>query len=331
MPSSTISAFIAVLALLSSEQQTPDCIGLVTASGGDQFWREVEAGASAAAAEVELKLEVRSSFDDKDIAQQRVVIDELQTMACSTIVMAPNSPERAQDVAKLKQQGIRTIFIDRDFPAERATAILTDNYATGERAAIAMAAELPPGSAVGLLRLHKQVSSTSEREQGFIDGAQVAGLTVVLDDYIDTPQSDADSGATTAQQAAQLIASVPQLAGLFTPNESTTTAAVLARQSLAQPSTIVHIGVDSNKLLLKSLAQQELHSLFLQRPFLIGYQGVMAASKLQQGHALPDVILTEATYITTVDLQQPEIQALLRESDSRASSNNEPVEKPLTD
>ncbi|GGA69428.1 hypothetical protein GCM10011369_08870 [Neiella marina] len=322
MPSSTISAFIAVLALLSSEEKTPDCVGLVTASGGSQFWQEITAGARDAATELELTLEIRSSSYESNIEQQRQALKELESLGCIAMVVAPNTPKRAQDVAKLKQKGIETIFIDRDFAAERATAILTDNYATGERAAIAMADELPKGAQIGMIRLHQSIDSTSEREQGFIDAAKMVGLTVVFDEYIETGQ-DASS-----QQMAELLARHPQLAGLFTPNESTTTTAVLARQSLQRQHPMIHIGVDANKVLLSSLAQNQLHSLFLQRPYLIGYQGVMAAAKIADGHQLPDVILTESTYITAVDLEQPEIQALLQESDNRARQSDDATLPP---
>ncbi|MBW8190150.1 substrate-binding domain-containing protein [Neiella marina] len=302
----------------STLSQANECISLITAGGGSKFWQEVVAGAQKAASELDITLHASRDTSETNVASQRQLVDEAIAKGCFAVVMAPNSIDRAHDVARLQQHNIISVFIDRDLSSDqtsgRVSAILTDNYATGERAAIAMAQELPKASQVALLRMDKAVVSTTDREQGFIDGAAQMGLNLVLDQYIGS------SAEATKTKVYELLRKHPQIAGVFTPNESTTTATVVARQHLASPSAILHIGVDANKVLVDALRSEQLHSLFLQRPFLMGYRGVMSASDAHKGFDVPDITLTESTYITVNDIDLPEIQALLKESQAQAPS-----------
>lgn len=313
--SASVSAQPAPTSSDQAEQplEETQCLGLITAGGESRFWRELATGAAQAAAEQKFELIVKGLEQSGPVTNQAQLIKDIVANNCSAIIIAPSSLQLAQQASRLQQDGMVTVFIDRDFQAKRHSAILTDNYATGERAAIAMAQELKQGADVAVFRLSRQVISTSERVQGFMDGATMQGLNVIVDEEIGTDLTLAHS------TAAQLLAANPTLAGVFTPNDLTSEATLLARQDNALTTTTLQIGVDANQRLLNALASEQIHSLFLQRPFLMGYQGVTAAAELVAGYQMADIILTESTYVTSADLGQAEIQELLKEASAASA------------
>ena len=95
--------------------------------------------------------------------------------------------------------------------------VATDNFHAGVQAGQALATALGGQGQVALLRLQAGVPSTSERERGFRQGAEQGGLSILLDTYI----GDDSQAAVNA-----LRDQLPQLAGVFTPNSTSTRAAL---------------------------------------------------------------------------------------------------------
>lgn len=112
------------------------CIAVITAGGGQTFWRDVREGAVQAGKELEIKVYVRGAIDESNIQGQKHLINTLMRQGCQGLVLAPNAKERKKDVAQLKHQGIPTVtvYVDRDIGGDRISVIKTDNFAAGELA-----------------------------------------------------------------------------------------------------------------------------------------------------------------------------------------------------
>ena len=282
-----------------------NCIGVVTAGGGAGFWGQVEKGARQAGLELGIKVIVRGLMDEASTEGQRHIINAMISWGCKGLVLAPNSNERKQDVASLQAQGIPTVYIDRDIGGERISVIKTQNFQAGVLAGKEMAKALNGEGRVALLRMDRHVVSTTHRENGFVQGARAGGIEIQFEAYLGTTIGDA------RKYAKQAFQNMPGIVGIFTPNESTSIGTMLALDALQLPHSIVHIGFDAHELMIKALKDNKMHGFIVQRPFLMGYQGVQTAYKAMKGLNVEPLIDTGVKFISKNNLNQKETKEIL--------------------
>lgn len=270
--------------LLVPCQLTANCIGVITAGGGDKFWGRMEQGAHLAAKQLGISIYVRGANDELHISGQKLLIRRVIEHGCKALVLAPNSTERASDVAWLKAQNIPTVYVDRDMGGEVVSVIKTDNYRAGQLAGEKMVQALGGRGKVALLRLDHRVRSTSERERGFVDSMTSAGINIVVDVYLDTKVGNARFNVLAT------LKKKPNIDGIFTPNESTTLATMVSLKQLGWQSPIVHIGFDLNKRIHQAIVAQDIYGVVVQQPFDMGYQGVLTAYQAMQGTLAKDAV-----------------------------------------
>ena len=170
-----------LLACLCPPAWGEDCIGMVP-SGGTAFWRQVEIGANQAAAELRVPLYYRGPSREGGVTAQLQIIARIVARGCRTLVIAPSDEAIGRRVGELAASGIPTLYMDRAVAGDAALGLVaTDNFTAGLQAGEYMAQLLRGKGRVALLRLRRGLSSTGERERGFLQGAQAAGLEVVID------------------------------------------------------------------------------------------------------------------------------------------------------
>nr|WP_298147073.1 substrate-binding domain-containing protein [uncultured Pseudomonas sp.] len=250
-----------------------DCIGMVP-SGSTAFWRQVEAGAGQAALDLGVALYYRGPSREGDVAAQLQVIERVLAQGCKTLVIAPGGVEIGQRIDELAAAGIPTLYIDRDLNGTAALGLVsTDNFSAGLQAGEYMAELLGGQGRVAVLRLRRGLHSTSERERGFIQGAEAGGLQVTIDAYVGDDR-----------QLAMLTLSnrLDSFDGLFTPNSTSSRAALAAMRTLHKAGQRVHIGFDGDEVLLEALRLGDINALFVQQPRAIGYEVVKQAHQVRQ-------------------------------------------------
>jgi ribose transport system substrate-binding protein len=200
--------------------------------------------------------------------------------------------------AELLAQGIPTIYIDRALASGPLLGLVaTDNFAAGLRAGRHMAEQLQGRGRGALLRLRQGLQSTGERERGFRQGAEAGGLQVVLDTYVG---DDSQLVLRTLEQQ------VARLDGLFTPNSSSTRAALAALRRLGKAGQLLHIGFDGDEVLLEALRLGDIHALLVQQSRLIGYRAVMLARQMLGSDLTQAAVYTrlEARLITRANMNE---------------------------
>lgn len=289
------AVFTIVLLSIANDIQA-NCIAVVTTGGGHQFWQKVQAGARAAANEIETDVYVRGPIDELNFAGQNKLIHQLISRGCKGLVLAPNSNKHQETIDDLKRRGIPTVYIDRDAAGERISVIKTNNYNAGTLAAREMIKALNvralQNTKVAVFRMQKNIPSTTAREQGFIDTARKAGIEVVADLYLGARVGEA------RENAFNYLSLNNDLAGIFTPNESTTIGTIRALARMPRPLDLIHIGFDGSKHIVEALKAHTLYGFILQRPFLMGFQGVLKVHSAMQGMMIPEFIETSAVFIS---------------------------------
>ncbi len=296
--------------LLSLLAQAPlvyaqDCVGVVTSGGGSSFWQQVVAGAQDAGVAENVTVRVRGPNREGNVAGQLLIIDKLLQHGCKALVIAPAGAQLAEQARALKVRGVSSWFIDRDAGDSAAVmAVLsTDNFNAGVLAGEQMVKVLGGQGRVALLRHQVGIASTSERERGFVQSATAGGLRVIFDQYLSTNEQ---------QVLSDFAAVVPQLQGVFTPNQSTTLLTLGALRRLQATGRVAHIGFDGDSVLVEALRNAELAGLVLQQPYQMGYQGVQQAARLMRGEALgPRQVRLAARYLDRANIDQPQSLPLL--------------------
>lgn len=288
---------------------TENCIGVIPAGSGQDFWNSVGAGASKAGKELGYSIYFRGPTDESNVNAQKDMIDIILKLNCKGLVLAPNIAERAKDVALLKARGIPTVYIDRDTGgADVLSVIATDNFNAGKLAAREMAKALKGRGNVAILRLKKGVPSTDDRERGFLEEAKKGGLKITIDEYLGTSVGDVRANAERILRNA-----TAHLDGIFTPNEATSLGTLITLKQLKMSGKLIHIGFDSGNYLIKALANEEIYGLVVQRPFEMGYQGVQTIHRNLRGeHIALHNIDTGVIFATKENMNQPDISKLLQ-------------------
>lgn len=299
------SAQFVLCALLTSQGWARDCIGVVPASA-QAYWGQVEAGARQAGVETGVDIYFRGPSREGSVAVQLQVIDMIVERGCRALVIAPSGPELIDKVSELKARGIPTFYIDRDVGGTDVQAVIaTNNYRAGQLAGQHLARVLGGQGRIAMIRMSPPVASTSERQRGFIQAAQAAGLTIAFDQPL---------GADPEPTFAALREQLASLDGLFTPNGSTSRATLAALLRLKAAGRLRHVGFDSGPLLLDALKAGQLDALVVQQPYAMGYQGVRLAQRAlreQRPESQPRLVELEAVLVTRDNLDRPEVKAVL--------------------
>ena len=284
---------------------TAECIGVVTAGGGQSFWGDVIKGANQAGKELGVEIHARGAIDESNVKGQRYIIESTMKSGCKGLVLAPNSKDRKKDVAQLKAQGIPTVFIDRDVGGDRISIIKTENFSAGEKAGMEMAKALHGKGKIALLRFNEDVVSTTARENGFIKGATGGGLEIVADQYIGTRVGEARS------EAYRILKKLKRIDGIFTPNESTSLGAIKALERLDKAGKVVHIGFDSHEVMIQALRSHHIYGFVVQSPFQMGYQGVHTVYRAMRGEDVKPEVNTDVVFISSENMNHPEVKRML--------------------
>jgi len=114
---------------------------------------------------------------------------------------------------------------------------------------------------------------------------------------------------------ADFHAVLPQVDGVFAPNDHTVATTLAALRRAKSIDRKVLIGFDSSPLLIEGLQQGWITGLVVQQPYAMGYQSVQLALQLISGQPLAEPrqeIALPVSYVTRNNLDSPEIARLLR-------------------
>lgn len=287
-----LSIFIFIFSTLTKAKA--DCVAVIPAGWHHEFWRFVAEGAEQAGKDLGVIVKVRAPSKDASANAQKKIIQSMKSKGCKAFVIAPADETLNQDVEDLLLSGIPSVYIDRktDGKDVAVSIVGTANYLAGQRAGREMAKLIGKGGNVGLLRMQKGINSTDERERGFADAVNQAGLNIMVDEYLGITKGD----AVRAQR--KIAEKLIDLDGLFTPNESTTIGVIKSISNMKTTSRPIHIGFDLNDVISEAIQKKEIHATIIQDPFLIGYKGVEQALQATNNIKVPRRYITPIHIVT---------------------------------
>lgn len=269
-----------------------------------EFWKTVHAGAAAGAEEAKVEIVWKGPVKEDDRESQIKTVEDFVAQKVDGIALAPlDDTALRQPVVEAQEAGIPVLVFDSGLKhGDIVSFVATDNRRGGALAAEAMAAALGEGAAVVVMRYQKGSASTTEREEGFLEGA---GKLEVL-------ASDRHGGATVESAQAEAESLIERFRtpggvrfqGVFCPNESTTFGMLLALQAEGLAGKVKLVGFDASAKLVEALEKGEVHALVVQDPFIMGKLAVQTLADRLRGKTVEKRIDTGCTLVTKANMAE---------------------------
>jgi ribose transport system substrate-binding protein len=307
----------ALIAACGGSGSTPELgIAVIPKGTTHEFWKAIHAGAIRAAREladsgVAVRLIWKGPLREDDREQQVQVVEGFLSQGIRGIVLAPlDSRALVRPVEEAGRAGVSTVIIDSGLESDVPISfVATDNHKGGRLAADRLGALLGGRGKVLMLRYAEGSASTEQREAGFLEElhARYPGVDVVSGDQYAGPTRE------TAKRAAENLLNRygPVLAGIFTPNESSTIGMLLALQDIGRAGKIRFVGFDTSTILIDAIHAGQLDGVVVQNPMRMGYVGVKTMADHLRGRPVERRVDTGVALVTAANVDSATVQELV--------------------
>jgi ribose transport system substrate-binding protein len=279
------------------------------------FWQSIHAGAAKAAEELGVDIIWRGPLREDDRASQISEVEGFVTRGVSGIVLAPlDEAAMVAPVSDAVRNHIPVVIIDSGLKGnDYISFVATDNEQGGRMAGEGLAAMLPNGGKVVMLRYAEGSASTNQREEGFLEAIGTHKKIEVLSS---NQYGGADvEGAYKKSESMLNRFKTPDgklaVGGIFCPNESTTLGMLRVLEDSGWAGNVRFVGFDASDSLVKGLTSGHIDALVVQDPVKMGYLGVKTIVTHLRGGPVERRIDTGVQLVTRDKMSDPAIKELL--------------------
>lgn len=299
----------------------PGEIAVIVKTGNSSFWQNVQTGAFAAQKELQaqtpkLSVTFLGAQSESNINEEINIVQSAIDRGVKAIVLAPSDVNALVPVVKsAKDAGIPVVIIDSLLAGDKSNYVsflATDNNAAGQACAKALidAVKAKTGSDTGKIAVMSYVAGVGSeigRVGGFKDYiAKNSQLQIVTTQY-----SNADM-PTALNQTTNVLASNPDLVGIFGANEPTAIGMGRAIKQAGLSGKIVAIGFDGASALQDFVKDGTLQAIAVQSSFNMGYLGVKTAYDAAfLKKTVPDVVDTGFIMVTKDNIDSQDAKNVL--------------------
>lgn len=288
-------------------------IAVIPKGSTHEFWSSVHAGAEKAGKELgNVEILWKGPLQENDREQQINIVDDFRVQQVDGICLAPlDSQALIGPVEAARSEGIPTVIFDSglDNPEAVIGYVATDNYRSGELAAMRLAEVLDGKGNVVLMRYQPGSESTLQREEAF--------LTTLKEKYPDIKLLSSNQYAgTTAEQSLDncqqmLLKYRDDVNGIFTVCESNSSGMLGALENEGLAGKVHFIAFDPNARLIDGMSKGKVDGIVLQDPVNMGYLAVKQMVAHLRGKHVEPTINTGEYVATPENMHEPDIEKLL--------------------
>ncbi|MCO6364168.1 ABC transporter substrate-binding protein [Paracoccus marcusii] len=302
---------VSALALTAAGAQAGE-IAVIVKTTNSNFWQNVNLGAQAA---IEGQSEHTLSFDgpaaESAVADQVSLVENAINRGVAGLVLAPSDPEALIPVVqRAYESGIPVVIIDSALGegAEGAfqAFLSTDNCAAGEQVAKRMIDEAGTTGKVGIMSYVAGVGSEIGR---------VGCFTTYLQENSDLeivgPLYSQSQMANALNQTTDMLASNPDLVGIFGANEPTAVGMGRAIEQAGKAGQLTALGFDGNEDLQQFVRDGVLTATAVQGSFAMGEMGVQTVMDILAGETVEPFINTGVVMVDKANIESDEARNVL--------------------
>jgi ribose transport system substrate-binding protein len=261
-------------------------VAVVVKTGNSSFWQNVQTGCFDAQKELKkttpkFSVTFLGPQSESNVNEEINIVESAIDRGAKAIVLAPSDTTALIPVVKkAKAAGIKVIIIDSKLEGDAKnydSFLATDNKAAGEACAKDMIARVKAatGKDTGKIAIESYVAGVGSevgRVGGFKDYiAKNSSLKIVTTQYSQSDQ------VTALNQVTNMLASNPDLVGIFGANEPSAVGMGRAVAQAGLAGKIVAIGFDGNGVLQNFVKDGTIQAICVQSSYNMGYLGVKTA------------------------------------------------------
>ncbi len=285
-------------------------VALVSKGFQHQFWQAVNTGAQEAADELNVDLTFDGPASETEVDAQLQMLRAAIERGPDAIGYAALDPEACVPLLEeAKADDIPVVQFDAGCDSDIPVNISkTDSLVAGALAADHMS-ELIGGEGEVAIVGHSQINSTGvERRDGFVNQMEAEYPDI---EVVDIQYGDGDH-LKSADIAKAIMASNPDLAGLYGTNEGSAIGIVNAVNELGmEPGELTLIGFDSGQAQIDAIKSGIMAGAITQDPKSIGRLTVESAVKAANGEEVEPVLDTGSFWYDQSNIDDPDIQEKL--------------------
>jgi ribose transport system substrate-binding protein len=289
-------------------------IAMIPKGTTHEFWKSVHAGGVKAARELDVELIWKGPLKEDDLKSQVELVDSFVAQGVSGILLAPlNDKALVAPVNRAAAGKIPVVIFDSALSGGNVVSfVATDNRAAGRLGGEHLTKLLDGKGKVVVLRYQEGSASTREREEGCLEALRKSpGIEIVSDNQYGGPTTESAFSASESLLLAKKAAE-GGVNGIFAPNESTTFGMLLALEKAKLSGKVRFVGFDASEKLVEAVRAGSIDGLVLQDPFRMGYLSVRAVVEKLREKPVEARTDTGATLVHRENLDQPEIQAIVK-------------------
>ena len=281
-------------------------VALITKSLANEFFISMAAGAEAhqSANADRYELVVNGIKNESDVAQQVNLVEQMMSASMDIIVVAPADSKSLLPVVKRAvDQGITVVNIDNKFDSELLSQMKLnipfvgpDNREGAKVVGEYLAQYLQRGDQVAIVGGVPGAFNAQQRQAGFEDAMQAAGMNVVSKQSADWEQTKA------AVVASALLSEHPNLKALLCANDSMALGAVAAVRQAGRTSAVQVVGFDNISAANRLIQDGELLATADQHGDQLAVFGIEYALQIFDTGAIPADRKTPVDLITSGQL-----------------------------
>ncbi|WP_417818542.1 ABC transporter substrate-binding protein [Tritonibacter scottomollicae] len=287
-------------------------IAVIVKTTSSNFWQNVNKGAEAAIAG---QSEHTFSFDgpatESAVADQVNLVENAINRGVAGIVLAPSDPEAlAPAVKRAFESAIPVVIIDSALTegakGTYQSFLSTDNCAAGEEVAKRMIAEAGTEGKVAVMSYVAGVGSEIGRVGCFSDYLKANSSLDIVGPYYSQSQM-----ALALNQTTDILASNPDLVGIFGANEPTAVGMGRAIQQAGKAGQLVALGFDGNEDLQQFVREGLMEATAVQGSFAMGDMGVTAVMDILSGATVEPFINTGVVLVDQENIDSDKAKNVL--------------------
>ena len=318
-------------------------ISIIGRYSGDSYWKEVEAGAKQAVADIntllgykgddKIKLTFSAPSERDNVDEQVNILDEeLARYPVAIAIAAVDTTACQVQFEAAADNGIPVVTFDSgsDY-ADIASHVSTNNIEASKTAANKLATLMERSGEVAVFVQDSFSMTAKEREQGFVEelaasfpdvsvvniyhldelGTMAANIAAEKNAALAEGEQEVDPASITQKEVVQYILEKnPNLKGIYTTNLDTTQLVADVLSSLERDD-LYFVGFDGGEEQLKLLEDDVVDGLVIQNPYGMGYAAVVSAARAVLELGNEAFVDSGYTWVTKDNMKEADIKKML--------------------
>jgi ribose transport system substrate-binding protein len=287
-------------------------IAMIVKTSNSNYWQNVQKGAQAAIKGAPgYSLTFQGPASESAIADQVSMVENAVNRKVAGIVLAPSDPDALiPAIKKAWEAHIPVVIVDSAVSDAGKkyyqSFIATDNEAAGEQSAKALIEKVGKTGKIAIMSYVAGSGSEIGRVGGFRRYIEKNSQLKIVGTYYSQSQM-----ATALNQTIDVLASHPDLKGIFGANEPTAVGMGRALAQSGKAGKVVGVGFDGNEDLRQFVKGGTLYATAVQDSYSMGTLGVKTVIQVVEGKKVPPKLNTSVVIVTKSNVDLPEAKNVL--------------------